>query len=286
MKCCCIILNYNGYKETIKLLSQIEDYHFTNIIIVDNCSTDDSFAELKKKEDSKVIVLKAASNGGYGSGNNIGLRYAFHTLCADAALICNPDVCFREVLLDKLEETLRQYPLAGIVSSVQHDRNDKEISMSAWEIPKPWNYIFSLGTISKKRNINFYYTKEYLHSSPVVQVDCVAGSLLLMTKEAFKRTGGYDEEMFLYAEETAIGCKLKCSGLYSYCRSDISYMHIHGVSITKSVKSRARRKKMLFRSHHYVLKRYLHANLLQREIDLVVGAVSIIEEIAKGIIKE
>ena len=77
MKIACVIVNYNDAKTTIALLKQICDYKSLNhIIIVDNCSTDNSYASLKQFETNNIIVLQAEKNKGYGAGNNFGIKYA------------------------------------------------------------------------------------------------------------------------------------------------------------------------------------------------------------------
>ena len=44
-----VIINYNDYSTTKKLLENIVDYScLDKIVVVDNCSTDDSFKKLKK----------------------------------------------------------------------------------------------------------------------------------------------------------------------------------------------------------------------------------------------
>lgn len=76
----CVILNYNDAETTEKLVKQIADYNVLHqIIVVDNASTDDSLERLKKLEadqPGRLHVLSADHNGGYGSGNNLGVRYA------------------------------------------------------------------------------------------------------------------------------------------------------------------------------------------------------------------
>ena len=81
---------------------------------------------------------------------------------------------------------------------------------------------------------SFYYSVKELHASALVKVECVAGSLLMLSKQAFEKTGGYAENMFLYCEETTLGCKIKKAGRISYICSDVQYYHMHGVSIIKS----------------------------------------------------
>lgn len=75
----CVILNYNDAETTEKLVKQIADYNVLHqIIVVDNASTDDSLERLKKLEavqPGRLHVLSADHNGGYGSGNNLGVRY-------------------------------------------------------------------------------------------------------------------------------------------------------------------------------------------------------------------
>ena len=42
-----IILNYNDSENTIQMLNQIKDYScLSKIVVVDNCSTDDSLEKL------------------------------------------------------------------------------------------------------------------------------------------------------------------------------------------------------------------------------------------------
>ncbi len=285
MKCCCVILNYNGCEETMQWLCSIINYSFDNIVIVDNCSTDDSYFRLKKEESEKVHVVKTEANGGYGSGNNFGMQYAFYRLDADIAMICNPDVIFDEALRIRLKQIFFSSKNVGVASAVQHDRNNKEIEMSAWSIPRIWNYIFSMGAVLKKWNRPFYYTIECLHKNPCMQVDCVAGSLLMISKKSFEATGGYDEDMFLYCEETTLGCKMKIAGYKTYCCSDVSYIHMHGVSISKNISSTVRQKKIMHDSHHVLLKKYLNANLFQLAVDSIFSLVVLFEETVKSVIR-
>ena len=94
-----VILNYNDSETSIKLISSLEKYDIVNrIVIVDNCSTDDSFTILSQNTSSKVEVVKSARNGGYGYGNNYGIRYLNETVHPSHILIANPDVEIAEVV--------------------------------------------------------------------------------------------------------------------------------------------------------------------------------------------
>ena len=284
-KIACVILNYNDADNCVKLAKQLSQYKsIAEIVVVDNCSTDESMDILKQYDSKLLNVVATKHNGGYGYGNNVGARYAFDVLNVDKVLICNPDVSFEDKLVSRLATAMDRYPNCGVASAIQYDKNGKEINESAWKIPKTLNYIFSTGKILSKFVTNFYYSKEMLHRRDVTPVDCVAGSLLLMSREAFEKTGGYDENVFLYCEETILGCKMKECGLQTYICSDVHYLHLHGISISKSVKSAIKRKQMLLKSHHYMLKNYLHANRCECALDYFVGKLSIAEEYIKAVL--
>ena len=60
MKTGIVILNYNDYENTIKMIEQIKDYRCLNkIIIVDNCSTDESVSKITPFLNKKIILLEA-----------------------------------------------------------------------------------------------------------------------------------------------------------------------------------------------------------------------------------
>ena len=103
-------------------------------------------------------------------------------------------------------------------------------------------------------------------------------------KKTFETIGGYDEDMFLYCEETMLGCKMKAAGFATYCCSDVSYIHMHDVSISRSIASTVRQKKIMLNSHHLLLKKYLNANSFQLAIDIVVGKIYLAEETVKTIL--
>lgn len=287
MNIACIILNYNDSDNCIELAKKIKSYRgLSSIVVVDNCSTDKSLLDLKVYDEDLYYLIATDHNGGYGYGNNFGMKYAFKKLGVDAVLICNPDVSFGENVVEHLSSAMEAQPNCGVISAVQYDRNGNEIDQSAWSIPHVWNYIFSVGKLSSHIAVNFYQNAEVLHRAPVTKVDCVAGSLLLVSRNAFEKTGGYDENVFLYCEETILGCKMKKAGFNTYICSDIHYLHLHGVSISKSVTSAVKRKKLLLRSHHYTLKNYLNANHFALLLDNVVGKIAIAEEYAKAVVDQ
>ena len=66
-----LVLNYNDPQSTIFFVKSVENFSIVRkILIVDNCSTDDSYEKISAMSNKKIIVKKTDKNGGYGYGNN------------------------------------------------------------------------------------------------------------------------------------------------------------------------------------------------------------------------
>ena len=234
MKPCisCVILNYNDAATTIKLVESIKDYILVDyIVVVDNCSTDDSWEQLQHYKSDKIHVIQSPRNGGYGSGNNYGLRYSSEILNADYSIIANPDVQFDEDCVEKFLKTF-QYILAT------------SLFFEVW---------------LKIRS----YPKNYFIGKDSVPVFAVPGSLLMVDLKKMLKYGLYDEDFFLYFEEFVLAQKFANAGLKTILRLDCSYVHNHHVSISKAYNRWSQQHAILLNSAELFLKKYKKAGILQ-----------------------
>ena len=56
-----VVLNYNDYKTTIKLIKMIKNYKSIDlIVIVDNCSTDKSYKKINEYTNNKIKMIATA----------------------------------------------------------------------------------------------------------------------------------------------------------------------------------------------------------------------------------
>ncbi|MCU0082027.1 glycosyltransferase [Streptococcus danieliae] len=258
--CSCMILNYNDAGTVMKLIEEIKDFPvFHRILIVDNCSTDDSYAKLQGLISEKIILIQTDRNGGYGYGNNFGARYIKEAFQSDYILLANPDVVFSNPLIQRFVDLMEERPELALVSAIQHDINNQPIQDLAWRVPTSFEYaILNSGKFSR-----FFPTTYQLDfSHPVQYVDCVPGALLLFDTDRFLQVGGYDEEMFLFGEETTLGFKLKEAGYKSLLVLDDFYRHEHSTSINKSIAARSKQLEILFDSRLLFMKKYLKSNRL------------------------
>lgn len=254
----CQILNYNDSENVIRQIDRIKKFNiFEFIVVVDNDSTDKSYDLLQKmyKNDEKVYILRTKMNGGYGFGQNFGLKYIYKNLKVKYILIVNPDVQFDASCLKK-QLRVAEEKNAAIVSSTQII-NHKRVNVPAWKIPNIREWIFSETRLRKRFN-TFHYTND--HFMPKVsKVECVRGAMFLVDVLKFMSVGGYDTNMFLYGEETLIGFKMKERGYSTYILNDEYYDHRVASSINKNV-SELEQCKALHHSKLIFFRDYLRAN--------------------------
>ena len=135
-----IILNYNGYKDTISCVHSLLSFYGNdkdcNILVVDNASIDQSSQVIMDEFGDKIIFLQSDRNGGYAYGNNIGIRYALQH-GAEYLCLLNNDTEFGCDAITPCIEYLRNHPevaFAGpaIVDYYSHDIQNTGGSISIY----------------------------------------------------------------------------------------------------------------------------------------------------------
>lgn len=274
MQLSCVILNYNDAETTEKLVKQLADYDvLRQIIVVDNASTDDSLERLRKLESDanasqsgKVRVISADHNGGYGSGNNLGVRYAAEQGGATHVLIANPDVVFSEQSLKAMLAVFARHPEVGIVTTRIRDARFPDLK-NGWPLRSFTRELFSMGPVSRRLlGKTFDYPDSYFTGRSAVYVGAVHGSMLMVDTEKFLEAGGYDEGLFLYEEEQVLGRRMQNAGYRSVLLLNQHYDHEHSTSISKSFSDAMKRQRLREESTLYYMKYYLHISPVQEQI--------------------
>ena len=273
MQLSCVILNYNDAETTEKLVMQIADYDVLHqIIVVDNASTDDSLERLRKLESDanasqscKVRVISADHNGGYGSGNNLGVRCGAEQ-GATHVLIANPDVVFSEQSLKAMLAVFARHPEVGIVTTRIRDARFPNLK-NGWPLRSFMRELLSMGPVSRRLlGKTFDYPDSCFAGRSAVYVGAVHGSMLMVDTEKFLEAGGYDEGIFLYEEEQVLGRRMQNAGYRSVLLLNQHYDHEHSASISKSFSDAMKRQRLREESTLYYMKHYLHINPLQEQI--------------------
>lgn len=273
-KIACIVLNYKDSKTTedyVRFAKNLAFYDY--IIVVDNCSPDDSYERLSKIQRENVIVCKTSKNGGYGAGNNYGIKLAKKLGCS-VAFVSNPDVAYTRECVQHMIDFLKQNDDYAAIAPVQYNGYSKQRrDDTAWALPTYTSYV--IGSLYILRH--FLSIPRYVLSHNQ-QVDCVTGAFLAVKIDEFLAAGAYDENIFLYCEESTLGYRLKQKGYKTYLLVDEKYDHYESTSIKKSVPNVVNRVQMIYKSRLIYLQDYLKVNKPQLVFAKFCFSIAIFEE--------
>lgn len=236
-----IILNYKTYQDTDRITKEILSFGEVNdvIIIVDNCSPNESSNELHKLYDNNLFVdvIDSDENGGYAKGNNFGLRYA-EKYSPQYVCIINNDVHFTRQTISRLVDIYPKLEKPAVISPVQILPDGKSLSFAEFKVP---NLIYDL-----RMNSSFFYPKRHVYASNtsmanVQKVGYIPGAFLFTSFEVFKNLGFFYEKTFLFCEERFLGKIVEDAGLNNYLILDLSYLHEHSKTIKNEASERKQR---------------------------------------------
>lgn len=255
-----VILNYKDSDNTKKLCRLISKYNLIDkIVIVDNLSPDDSFERLISLKSDKIDVLQSDKNGGYSYGNNYGAFYLTKKYNTDILFIANPDVEFSEKFILGCAEILTQNLVQATSGIMLYPNGDR----SKWngKINSYFEDLIDCTIFIKKLIIN--YSMDYAkRQNNLIYVDFLPGSLFAINANIFKKIGGFDENVFLYYEESILSLKLRKKGYKVAISSSLSFKHIHSATISKSI-NKINQLKQLYKSRLYLHKNYLKTTKTQ-----------------------
>lgn len=260
MKTIFLIINYNDYHTTEKLLNNIKNYNcIDHILVVDNNSTDDSFSMLNKISIDNLTVIKNKENKGYGAGINFGCKYAQSKFGDCYIIVSNPDVViYSENDLKTLINTFDDE--TAIVAPIikEHEGFNR-----GWKVPTPVDDILlNLVVIHKILRPKLLFYKDDIYKNNVVEVEAVSGCFFLINSNYLKKCGYFDENIFLYYEENVISKKIQKIKKKIKINTTVEVFHNHSVTIDKNI-NKINKYKELKKSQIYFQKYYNHANWIE-----------------------
>ena len=209
-----ILLNYNNYKDTIECFESLQNITYKNyrIVIVDNNSPNNSMHYLREylnrnkykyvycdskemassftENNSFTTLIQSGYNGGFGYGNNIGIKYAIKN-DTDYVLILNNDTVVNKNFLEPI---------------VNFCENNNDIGIASGKIcyyDKPDTIWFNGGTFnpwtSFVKHINF--KEKDIGQLPPSKITFITGCMMLIPKNIIKKIGLFNEEYFMYVED-------------------------------------------------------------------------------------
>lgn len=224
-----ITVNYNNYKDTIEAIESLlnETYAYYRIIIVDNCSPNESIHMLNKAFEAthQVVLIKSDRNGGYAYGINLGMRYAIKHIEFDYFLVINNDTITDENLnrtFIRYYETNKTDKIGLLCGKIYYyDDNNKRI----------W---FAGGYFYKKKCKGRHYGGGQIDNgqyNEIKEVSFATGCLWFFEKDLIDCIGFLPEEYFMYYEDLDFSLKVQKNGYKIIYIPEAQIFHKVGASI-------------------------------------------------------
>lgn len=253
-----VIVNYNDYESTSRLVENIKKYKILEkIVIVDNNSREDEKEKLRTIKHKKVKIIENSENKGYSYAINIGAKYLISLYGKCNIIVSNSDVIIKEEKhIKELLKTLLNKDVA--VSSPVIFENGK--LNRGWKLTTPkQDILMMLPKIYQYFERKFRYYKEEHYMEKTSIVDVVSGCFFLIKSTVLEEIGFLDEAVFLYYEENILAKKLNELKLKSVINNEVVIIHNHSVTIDKNI-NRKRKLKVLRNSQFYYEEKYNNAS--------------------------
>ncbi|MDO9637173.1 MAG: glycosyltransferase family 2 protein [Pseudotabrizicola sp.] len=208
------------------------------VVIVDNDSGDGSFEQMTSEVAARgwdcgphaVRVLQSGRNGGFGAGNNFGIRAGLPGGAQpDYVYLLNSDAFPAPDAIGALLAHLEAHPATGFAGSRIHG-TDGVPHHSAFRFPSiagEFEQAARFGPITR-------LLRGSVVAPPLPEatgrVDWLAGASLMMRSTVLDRIGLFDETFFLYFEETELCLRAARAGFPTDYVVESQVTHIGSVS--------------------------------------------------------
>ena len=226
-----IIVNYNVkyfLEQCLHAVCNAADAIETEIIVVDNHSTDESLAYLAPKF-PQVKFIKNNTNSGFAKACNRGLQKAN----GEYILFLNPDTLVAEDSFLKCIRFFQSHPGCGAVGVKMIDGSGSFLKESKRAFPSPLTSLFKLfgfSHIFPKSKVFSRYHLGHLEKERDHEVDVLAGAFMMVKREVLEKVGSFDEAFFMYGEDVDLSYRIQKAGYKNYYLADTTIIHFKGES--------------------------------------------------------
>lgn len=242
-----IIPTWNTANVTLRCIDSINKYLHKiphEIIVIDNCSTDDTLKILRAHKTLKVI--KNNSNLGFSKASNQGAKIA----ASPYLLFLNSDMELIDDSLVSMHQYLTTHPNIGLIGP---KFLNPDLTPQGSVFPPQ-----SLINAFKEYWLSLTVFTKYVPPSPS-SVWAISGGAILISRQLFSSIHGFDESYFMYFEDLDLCRKIRNRGLEIYYYPQCTVIHRHGQSGLQITDSPNQWRRLVPSSLHYhgFFKHYL-----------------------------
>ena len=234
-----IILNYNSADYLKKCLESISKSNIGNyqyeVIVVDNCSTDNSINLAKSFTNSHLrstIYDLLKTNLGFAHGNNQGLKEINPK--TRFVLFLNPDTVVEKDTLKKMIEFFDKNKNVDAATCQINLALTGQMQPECHRgFPTPWRsfcYFSKLQKLFPHSKIFSGYFLGHLDVSTPHQIEACVGAFLMVKKSVGDTVKWWNEKYFFYGEDLDFCYQIKQHGLNLWFNPNCKITHFQGVS--------------------------------------------------------
>ena len=262
-----LVLNWNLHDDTLRCAQSLKqsDYPNLQVVIVDNGSQPDIYAQLRK-ELPDISFVRSEVNLGFAEGNNLGFSYAL-AQGADYVLAINNDTVVDNQMISRLVAAAEANPEAGLLGPIIYYL---DCPQEVWFA----GYRFVHGIYILRRGLHLISP---LH--PIEEVDFVSGCGVLVRRKVLEQVGMFSSEYFMYYEDLDLCFRVKAAGMKILCVTDAKMWHAvssstGGADSPLKQYYQVKSSLIFYRKHSYGIKRLLNISLrLGHAAFTLIGAV-------------
>jgi GT2 family glycosyltransferase len=203
------------------------------LYLVDNSPSD----ELKMLvTDSRIEYFHNPSNPGFGAAHNVAIQKAI-AIGAKYHLVLNPDIYFNKGVIEKIVDYMEVNPQIGnLMTKVLYP--DGSIQYLCKLLPTPYDWIGRRFNPFRKMvdRRNEIFELRFTNYNKIMEVPYLSGCFMFLRLDAIKEIGFFDENIFMYGEETDLCRRLIIGGYKTIFYPDASITHVFEKGSHKSWK--------------------------------------------------
>jgi GT2 family glycosyltransferase len=218
-----VVVTYNALPWVERALDSLRGHE---TIVVDHGSSDGTLELVRERfPDARLIQQE---NKGLGGGSNAGMRVA----SGDYFLLLNSDAWAIDHAVERLVAFAEEHPEAAVVGP-RLLNPDGSLQRSVRGDPTLWRlateYFFLRKLAPRTRALNAFYGAAFAHDE-VREAEFVMGSVMLVRREAADTVGLFDEDFFMFSEETDWLYRFRQAGWKVFFTPEAEFVHVGGAT--------------------------------------------------------
>ena len=218
-----VVVTFNALPWIERALESVRGHE---TIVVDHGSTDGTL-ELVRERFPEARVIEQ-ENKGLGGGSNAGMRVASGAYF----LLLNSDAWALDDAVERLAAFADEHPEAAVVGP-RLLNPDGSLQPSVRGFPSVWRlateYLFLRKLAPRSSAFNSFYGAGFDHDE-VREAEFLMGACLLVRREATDTVGLFDEDFFMFSEETDWCYRFRQAGWHVLFTPEAEFVHVGGAT--------------------------------------------------------